>query len=359
MKIAFFTTGMTRGGAERVIATLSNRLVEMDHDVIIVMLKGAKSEYRLSNRVKLIGANLEAGVKNAAAAMRFYTRTIRSENPDVVLAFTVKPNLMACAAKQWFGIKTPLVVSERANPFRRNPYWQLACNRMFCTADRIVCQSKVVSRYYESRIRSVLVVCIPNPVDLECVAERPAQKKIQYLLSVGRLCNQKRQDLAINVLAALKPKFPNLRLEVCGEGSAEKELRSMAVRLNVSHSVIFCGNVSNVMREKADAAVYLMTSDYEGFPNALIEAVASGIPIVTTDFSPGVAHELVQDGINGYVVPSGDTMELAKAVERLLNKPPSEEALKRSAEMARERFDLDAVAEQWLEVCKQAAVKSE
>lgn len=358
MKIAFFTTGMTRGGAERVIATLSNRLVEMGHDVVIVMLKGVRSEYRLDGRVRLVGANLEAGARNAAAAMRFYTRTIRSESPDVVIAFTVKPNLMACVAKQWLGVRTPLVVSERADPFRRNPCLQSACNRLFCAADAVVCQSKIVSRYYEGKVRSVPVACIPNPVDSGCVAERPARERAQYLLSVGRLCDQKRQDLAINALAALKPKFPDLRLEVCGVGPAESDLRSMAVQLKVSQSVRFCGNVRNVMREKADAAVYLMTSDYEGFPNALIEAVASGIPIVTTDFSPGVAHELVQNGANGYVVPAGNAMELAKAVERLLNNPPSEEVLERSAGTARGRFDLDAVAEQWLGACRQVTAKS-
>lgn len=358
MKIAFFTTGMTRGGAERVIAMVSNRLVEMAHEVLIITLKGTESEYVLDTRVKLVCANLDAGVKNAPAALRFYKRTVRSEKPDVVVAFTLKPNLMACVAKRWFGVKTPLVVSERANPFQRSLRIQLACNRLFRAADAMVCQSKVISCYYEGRVPSVQVTVIPNPVDAGCIADNPVSERGHYLLSVGRLCEQKRQDLAIRSFATLKPEYPDLSLEICGVGSAEVELRDLAVRLGVNESVVFCGNVNNVMKKKADAVAYLMTSDFEGFPNALIEALASGIPVVTTDFSPGVARELVQEGTNGFVVPTDDAGSLAEATKRLLEDPPSVEALEKSAHAVRRRFDLATVAKQWLSVCERAIGKN-
>ena len=357
MRIAFFTTGMTRGGAERVIATVSNRLVNMGHEVLIIMLKGKESEYRLEGRVRLIGANLEAGAKNAVTALKFYKHTVQSEEPDVVIAFTLKPNIMACLAKRCFGVHTPLVVSERADPFRRNLRMQLMCNSLFCAADAMVCQSKVVSYYYEGRLRSVPVTIIPNPVDVACVAERPIWKKGHYLLSVGRLCKQKRQDLAIQALAALKPVYPNLRLEICGVGDVESELRDMAARLGVEERTMFCGNIDNVMRKKVDAAAYLMTSDFEGFPNALIEALASGIPVVTTDFSPGVARELVQEGVNGFVVPPGDAMALADAAKHLLDNPLPAEGVERSADLVRKRFNLETVAEKWLSVCEHTVRK--
>lgn len=359
MKIAFFTTGMTRGGAERVIATVANRLVEMGHDALVIMLKGKESEYWLDDRVKLVGANLEAGAKNALAALKFYKRTVGSENPDVVIAFTLKPNLMACAAKRWFGVRVPLVVSERSNPFKRNLRLQLVCNNLFSVADGMVCQSKTVSCYYEGRVRSVSATVIPNPVDVTCIAESPVvRERGRYLLSVGRLCEQKRQDLAIRAFAALKSAYPDLRLEICGVGDLENELRDLAARLDVSESVLFCGNVNNVMREKADATAYIMTSDFEGFPNALIETLASGIPVVSTDFSPGVVREIVQEGVNGFVVPAGDATALTDATKRLLDAPLSVEELEKSARAVRKRFDLGAVVGQWLEVCERATEKN-
>lgn len=357
MKIAFFTTGMTRGGAERVISTLCNHLVEIGHDATIIMLKGRESEYRLDKRVRLVGANLEAGVKNAPAALNFYRRTVRSEKPDVVVAFTLKPNLMACMAKRWFGMHVPLVISERANPFRRSLYWQIMCNNLFSKADAMVCQSKAISCYYEGRVRSVPTAVIPNPVDETCIAKFPARDRRGCLLSVGRLCDQKRQDLAIRALSLLKSTYPDLRLEICGVGNKESELRGLAARLGIAESVSFCGNVNDVMRVKADSSAFLMTSDYEGFPNVLIEALASGIPVVSTDFSPGIAREVVREGENGFVVPAGDEVALADAVNRLFADPLPAESLEKSARVVRRMFNIETVVGQWLMLFDQATGK--
>lgn len=352
MKVVFFTTGMTKGGAERVIATISNRLVEMGHDVVIVILKGTESEYALDGRVQLVSANMSAGVAKAPAAMGFYRRVVREEAPDVVVSFTHKANLMACAAKRFFGVDVPLIISERANPFMRKTSYLVMGNSLFKAADLIVCQSKVISCYYEGRVSATPSVVIPNPVDEECVAAAPALKRGPYLLSAGRLCDQKRQDIAIRALAVLLPAHPDLRLKICGEGDGLPGCKALVEELGIAASVEFCGNVDNVMRACSDAAVYLMTSEFEGFPNALIEAVASGIPVVSTDFSPGVARELVRDGANGYVVSTGDAEAVAWATEKVLREPPSIDVLEDSARLMRERFSLERVAEQWVDACR-------
>lgn len=348
MRIAFFTTGMTRGGAERVIATLSNHFAKNGHEVSIVILKGECSGYPLDAHVELRSARLSSGAKNAPAAMGFYHRAVLDIDPDVVVAFTQKSNLMACAAKRFLGLKTPLVISERANPFRRGRKQQLAANALFTSADEIVCQSIVVSRYYEDHAAGVPVEVIPNPLDKSCIADRPSGEREPFLLSVGRLCEQKRHDLSIRALTRLNEDFPDLRLKVCGEGPDLEKLRQLARALGVVERVEFCGNVPNVMRSNASATAYLMTSDFEGFPNALIEAVASGIPTVSTDFSPGLAHELVSEAENGFVVPAGDDRAIAAAVRHLLEHPISASELGKSAKSARGRFDLDRVADKWL-----------
>ena len=351
MRIAFFTTGMTRGGAERVIATLSNQLVQMGHEALIIMLKGQKSEYRLDEKVKLLSANLDAGMRNAPAAMRFYCRTVRAEHPDVVIAFTLKPNLMTCLAKTALRLKTPLIISERANPFQRRESIKLLFNKLFRVADLNVCQSKVISCYYEGGINAVPSIVIPNPIDEACIADKPSARRGNFIISVGRLCKQKRQDLAIRAFAEIASLHPGLRLKICGEGEAFDHLQILASELDVGGSVDFCGSVNNVMRTYSDAAAYLMTSDFEGFPNALIEAIASGIPVVSTDFSPGVARELVHDGVNGYVVPAGDVLAVKAGLERILANEPDRRRLEQSACAVRERFALDKIAGEWLMAC--------
>lgn len=348
MRIAFFTTGMTRGGAERVIATLSNHLVKSGHEASIIMLKGEVSGYPLDGRVDLRSAKLGPGVQNAFAAMRFFRHSVLDIAPDVVVAFTQRSNLMACVAKRFLGLSLPLVISERSNPFQRGRKQQLASNVLFTSADEIVCQSGVVSQYYKSHVTGVPVEVIPNPLDESCIADRPATEREAFLLSVGRLCKQKRHDLAIRALAHLNADYPSLRLKICGEGPDLEKLRQLAGALGVAENVEFCGNVPNVMRSNAGATAYLMTSDYEGFPNALIEAVSSGIPTVSTDFSPGLARELVNEGKNGFVVSVGDDEAIASAIRRLLETPLAEEELEKSAKIARDRFDLDCVTGKWL-----------
>lgn len=356
MKVVFFTTGMTRGGAERVIATIANRLVDIGHEVVIVILKGHESEYYLDGRVRLVSAELEPGVKNALSALRFYKRTIRRECPDVVVALTLKANLMACLAKVVSGVKVPLIVSERANPFVRKFFSQVLCNILFKVADIVVCQSQVVGLYYEARLGFTPVSVIANPVDEKCVAEQPSQNRGCYVLSVGRLsCLQKRQDIAIRAFAQVALSRPDLRLKICGIGDGLSELMALTNALAIADVVDFEGNVENVMRIHADASAYLMSSDFEGFPNALIEATASGIPTVTTDFSPsGIAQELVKDSYNGFVVPTGDDSAMADALERILEGEIREECLLESAKTIKEKFSLNQISKEWLVTCERA-----
>lgn len=164
-KIVFFTTGMTAGGAERVVATLANALAGRGFDVLIAMVKGEGSAYELAPGVRLRSAALEPGLKNLPRALRFYRRLVAEESPDVVASFSTKSDLIALIAKVLFRARGRLVVSDRADPYTRSTRMQLACNLLYRWSDGLVCQSQSVADYYRRHCRPARTTVIPNPLD--------------------------------------------------------------------------------------------------------------------------------------------------------------------------------------------------
>lgn len=350
MKCLFFTSGMTRGGAEHVIATLSNRMVVMGHSVSILMIKGHGSEYALDPRVTLISANLQPGMRNGLKALSFYSKTVHDLRPDAVIAFTTKPNEIACAARLLGKAKAPLIISERADPFSRNKAIQRICNVLFRQADLCVCQSKQAERYYEGRVGSRCLTVIENPLDISSVADDPATNREPFVFTAGRLAPDKRHDLTIKTFSLVADNYPELRLKICGAGDYGDVLKRLADDVPNGDRIDFVGSIPKVAKANASASAFLFSSDSEGFPNALIEAAASGIPIVTTNFSPGTAPEVVKDGVNGYIVPRGDAAAMAESLVRLLDNPPERSCLADVADKVKTRFATDRVVDQWIAV---------
>lgn len=348
MKCLFFTSGMTRGGAEHVIATLSNYMVATGHSVTILMIKGKDSEYDLDSRVELISAGLQPGLKNGLKALSFYSKTVDDLNPDAVISFTTKPNEIACAARLLGKARATLIISERADPFNRNKITQRICNALFRQADLCVCQSRQVERYYDGRVGSCLLTVIENPLDISSVADRAATARAPFVFTAGRLAPDKRHDLTIKAFSMVTENYPNLRLKICGAGDLSDELKGLAASVPNGDRIDFVGSIPKVAKTNALASAFLFSSDSEGFPNALIEAVASGIPVVTTNFSPGTASEVVKDGVNGYIVPCGDAASMAESLARLIDDPPARSWLVDAADTAKARFATDFVVGQWI-----------
>lgn len=349
---------MTTGGAERVVSTLANALSALGNDVVIGMLKGDQSEYPLDGEVGLRTARLSPGARSLPKAVRFYATLVRRERPDVVLSFTTKPNLIALIARVIYRVPTSLIVSERADPFSRPRIEQAVYNTIYKWSDGLVCQSEVVGAYYRKKCKNLSVSIIGNPLNTDCIASEVATSRVPIVISVGRLADQKNYPLALEVFGDLLERFPNLQMKIFGSGPKASSLRESIESSGLSDSVSLEGTLPNVFRSYADASLFLFTSDYEGFPNVLLEAVASGIPVVSTDFSPGTAHEIVVDGVSGYIVSVGDRGALVDASEKVLNDSLRHEGLVERSRAIRRLFNLDVVADMWLEAIRESRAAS-
>ena len=354
----FFITGMPMGGAERVMSTLANQFVEHGDAVRLVTMKAPECAYSLDPRVELVGAGARLDASSlwqmlcsAVSVLRgivFYQRQLRSYQPDAVMSFLTYSNMIAVLCGRRSGI--PVVISERSDPLQRNKLIVKLVEKIYPKADCIVCQSETIEQYFKNVDVKAHTTVIPNPINLSCINTANVVMRKQTILAVGRLHRQKNYSLMLRAFKQISAEFPDYCLEIYGQGPEEERLRQLIGELGLQERIFLMGTKSNVMKEEANASLYVMSSDFEGFPNALVEAMASGLPVVSTDFPSGVAHELIENGVNGFVVPVGDEDALAGRMREILSSPHLQTVMAERNASIRERFSEASVYQMWNEL---------
>lgn len=357
-KYLFLITGMVMGGAERVMATIANDFVKRGNEVLIVSLKDSNSAYRLDPRVKIVGAkgSIQSKYKlirilklifSGIKGFFYYLYYLKSFKPEVVLSFLTYSNLLAVITHLLFVRNVPVVISERSDPLKRGNIIKKICEFIYPKADCLVCQSKRVGNYFRKLDGKTNIKVIPNPVNLECVAQTVPEKRRKAIIAVGRLSTQKNYDLLIEGFQEIKSDYSDYIVEIYGQGPEYDNLNQKIKGLHLENNIFLMGIKSNVMQSVNDAKLYVMTSDYEGFPNALVEAMASGLPVISTDFPTGIAKELIKDGVNGYVIPRNDKTELAKAMVKILSNSELQESMSRENRKIVKHLDIDKIMDKW------------
>ena len=326
-KILLLIPSLVGGGAERVMVTLANNL-SLNYDVEILTLTTTESFYKLDESVKVEGIGCVVNKKNAVT--RFFTRTmsafkgffgikhaINNKKPDVVIAFLNSVSQPLLLLKTFSKMRCKVIVSERADPNERGFLNRWFERYFFPRADIIVCQSKKVSEFFREKDRKKTVI-IPNPICADAIPRMFDGERKKTIVGVGRLAEQKNFTLLINAFSKMDKRFADYKLEIYGAGPMEKQLNEQIEQLELTGKAFLMGAKKNVMFEIADASLYVMSSNFEGFPNALVEAMATGLPVISTDFPTGVASEIVKEE-NGIVVPIKDENALVVAMENLLS----------------------------------------
>ena len=210
-----------------------------------------------------------------------------------------------------------MVVSERCDPIERGFCDRFFERNFYRKADVIVCQSRKVIDFFSKKAQKKAVV-IPNPVTASAIPPRFEGQRRHTIAGVGRLDGQKNFEMLISAFASLPEQFSDYTLEIYGGGHAEKKLLALIEDKGIVNRAKLMGVKKNVMYYISDVALYVMSSNYEGFPNALAEAMATGLPVISTDFSTGVAKDIVKSE-NGIVIPVGDEPALVDAMTMMLS----------------------------------------
>ena len=350
MRCLFVAPGMLFGGAERVMSILANEWGKNNVETTILVTETkAISKYPLSDKVTIIGCHNE---KERARIPQFTVikkvRDVCKEwKPDVVISFY--NDLCALTALAITGLHIPLIYSERNDPNRTNQRQVDLLYRKIVEsmADKIVFQTAGAQRCYSKRVQEKSKVIL-NPLNTYGFPSHDFSCEKSEIVSVGRLEAQKNQKLLIDAFELIASDFPEYQLTIYGEGSLRKELEDYVKAKGLQERVFLLGNQTNIQEHIKDASLFVLSSDYEGIPNVLIEAMAIGLPCVSTDCSPGGARELIEDGVNGLITPCGDANKLSDAMRMLLSNKAYAKACGIEALKIREKTDVRKISEDWL-----------
>ena len=358
MRIAFILPTFTAGGAERVASLLCNYWVEQGHDVTALTFEGAGDErvYHLDDRVTLRG--IDALNRNRRLASRVGTNlrrlsrlraALKAFKPDAIVAFTTEANVVAIWSA--LGLGVPVVVSERNQPDRPGlGRFTRAVRRLsYPLAAALVVQTEAIAQWSRARFGAPVHV-LPNPIRLASWGGEPrAEHATKQIVAAGRLVPQKGFDVLIASFAALADDYPDWQLVIYGEGVERAALEADARRLSLGDRIALPGISKDMRAAFAAADLFVLPSRYEGYPNVLLEALASGCAVIATD-CPGGTAEILGGGKYGLLVEPENLAALTTELERMMSNQALRQQFAAQAREAVSALDVGAVGRRWLEL---------
>lgn len=361
MRILLVISSLAGGGAERAVTTLSRMWAEHGDEVrVITISSSTRDVYQLDARVSRAALDLER--KSSSAVGAFWNsvlrlmklrRQIRDFNPDAVVAFMPPASILSAIAA--IGTRVKVVGCERTYPPQAplGPMRELARRWGYGLLDVAIAQTRECADWLRSNTWVRAISVIPNPAtwplpnnpptvptDVVCRAGR------QILLAAGRLEAEKGFSDLLSAFASVCGECSEWDLVVVGEGSLRQDFEQFVADHRLVGRVHLPGRVGNVADWYARADLFALSSTFEGFPNALVEALAHGVPAVSYDCDTG-PRDIIRHDVDGLLVPNGQPQELAKALKKLMGNEGERKRMAQRAVEIRERLAPDAIARDW------------
>jgi glycosyltransferase involved in cell wall biosynthesis len=351
--IAIVITGLSFGGAERVTTYLANYFAERGRSVHLITLTPGEPAYQLAEAISVTELKQNTG----RIALLRYGRlvwSIRQElkriQPSIVLGMMSFAGSLGAIAN--LGLKTPFIISERNDPYTSTITTSFEKKifrwiyRHYTT--KAIFQSKAAKSYYFS-LEDPRGVVIPNPLFID---QMPKPNKTivrsHTIVSAGRLNHQKNYPLLITAFKEVHAHYPEYRLVIYGEGDERNALENLVAKLGLNEVVLLPGIERDIFTKLQETEIFVLSSDFEGMPNALLEAMAMGLPCITTDYSRG-RGTVITDGENGLIVPIRDSEALVEAMLSLITSDALAERIARAAVAIRTELDASTICERWLD----------
>lgn len=317
-KVAFVILSLYGGGAERVVSVLSNALVEDGVSVALVLYGRKEVEYPIDPRVQIEVLNSHEG-KNPLLKHLGYIHEIEVAldkiQPDVVIPFLAEPVFHTYYATR--GKRYQVFATVRNNPrqYPSQKWLRMLTNHCTRKMDGIIFQTEEQTKYFPRAKKSFV---LHNPVNPDMLATSYQYRdSVKCIATFGRLSKQKNHSLLINAFYELVDKYPEIILKIYGDGEERENLQNLIEEKNLVDRVQLMGNTKDVKGKMQESDIFVLSSDFEGLPNALIEAMAMGIPCVSTACPTG-PRDLIVNGKNGLLLPCGDTKAMRDAIEQMI-----------------------------------------
>ena len=355
MRIAFHLNCLEQGGAERVVSNLANQFAKEGNEVFVATEWYGEDEYVLDEAVHRVhvGISSEDEGKNRLYLYNKRVKNLRQfikrEELDVLIAFAQSANYRSLKAAH--GTGCPVCVCVRSNPYKNYSSWksQLQIKALFPRATGFVFQTEMQRDFFPEYVRKKSTVIL-NPIHSKYIDEPISVERRKVVVHSGRLVDFKNQDVLIDAFEMVHQKHPDYVLEIYGPDSFDgtKELLEAKIKeYNAYNYVKLMGGSNQLEKDLKDGAVYAFSSEEEGMPNALMEAMALKLPVVATDCPCGGPATIIQDKKNGMLVPIKQPQKLADAICYMIEHPQEAEQMAIEAGKLGEIANAQAVYTQW------------
>lgn len=352
VKILFMAPMLNYSGASKIMVWLANQFWKDETDVFVLTYNSVIENLSLLDNIhkdcleipfskSFIRRNLVLLPKSVFRSYKY----IKNGEFDCIITFTDTVSILCLVLVKMFG-KTKFVISERMDPYTNTGKSDQIRRKLFCYADGIVFQTKEAKRYFNNKL-DIPFSIIPNPVIVN-FEDKEIVKRNNEIVFVGRLAiKQKRQDLLLEAFSQIVKSFSEIRLVIYGDGEDQEKIYEIIEKKKLESKVVLAGVTNDVYGAIHEARLYVMTSDFEGVPNSLIEAMSMGVPVISTDCSPGGARSLIDNYKNGILIPNNNVDALVEAMTYMLNHPYEAELMGIEAKKIRSKYSEDKVFQMW------------
>lgn len=354
-KIAFIIPSLGPGGAERVVVSLANQLISKYNIHLILLYKEHNILYDVDERIiihncseyLLKSTNLYQAFKNNYKTFNVISSYIKNNKIDCLIGFTTTSNILTVLSSK--SNKIPCIISDRSNPYvnQLNWFWKTIRYLTYPLCNYLVVQTQLSKEFYAFVKKDKLKV-LPNPLSKDLTEKRDfSTKKENIILYVARLDENKSQDTLLEAFSKLN--VADWKLVLVGDGNKRIEYEALAKKLNIYDRVVFTGRINNPDYYYNRAKIFAFTSKSEGFPNALIEALFFGLPIISTN-CPSGPSELIENGKNGYLIPVNDSEKLKEKLNLLTTNENLREDMGKHSILKSKEYHIDKVSRKWDEL---------
>ena len=354
-KIMFHLNCLERGGAERVVTNLSNQFCKEGDEIIVATQWFGEEEFELSPGVRRIHVGLKESdtkknaIIKAILRVRYLRELIREEKPDAVVAFAYKAIYRTLIASLF--IKTPVIIAVRTDPVGHydSKLDKILIPLLYPRASGAVFQTEGQRDFFPKYIRDKSCIILNPVTDKYLNVEHPVQKE-KTIVHSGRMVDFKNQQLLIEAFVQVHEKYPEYDLKIYGGDSFDgtRELLEATIEKHNAHRYVhLMGSSDELEKQLIKGEIYAFSSDWEGLPNALLEAMVLGMPIVATDCPCGGPRTIMEHRKSGLLVPVKDKEALAEGMIELIENPEYAAALGKEARKLGDIVNGAAIIKQW------------
>lgn len=355
-KVSIFIGSLAGGGAERVACDLANYMTGRGWNINIITMSDKKASYFLKSEIEVYSLLMQEERKGLICnyiiryiRLKEYMKAHEEDCFIVMLPITIIMMLLLKNNR----MKAKVIVAERSIPKRYSKIVKGLLKALAHRADGFVFQTEEAREWYQPYISQIKSQIIPNAVRAEIYSSDRNYKKENRIIAAGRLVPVKNFKMLIKAFSRIAEKYPEYKLYIYGEGPERDNLQRFAEELHVADNIVLPGFINHLREEMEKAKLFVMSSDYEGMPNSLIEAMALGLPCISTDCPGGGPRYLIQNRINGYLVDVGDDEQMAYYMDMLLSSEKLADETGRRAYEITETLKPDKIYPIWEDFIKE------